>query len=215
MMMIDLRPGCLDAPTVLDVAVVMAAMLWPDHKLLPNATELRHRYMAAEVGRVGPWVLDHVPLPTPSPSEVRAAVEAIRDMPRMSDCPIAEAYRNGMIAGGILGAVVGDGATLTEAKAMIAGRFNMTPKRLDNHVWPIWRPVAHLWCAYLHVAAAAGEPPQVICEPANLGRFLAGAEAWRRRGERTKSAPTAGMVLTWGQAARLPDHVVLPSTTAA
>jgi hypothetical protein len=152
----------------------------------------------------------------PAPSEVRELAGAIRSLPRKSDLPVKDAFRNGMIAGGILRAVIANGITLTKAKADMADRFGMqSPKRIDNFIWAAYRSVAHLWSAYLDAGTPADLPSQVVCEPVNLGRFLIGAETYRRRGERTKSAPKGGTVLAWGQAVKLPNHVVLPKSMTA
>jgi hypothetical protein len=64
------------------------------------------------------------------------------------------------------------------------------PKDFENRVWPVFRPVSHLWAAYWHStdgykplpAPFEAFPPPFPCRLEDLPAFLERAEGIRRMG---------------------------------
>ncbi len=76
---LDLREDCLARPTRWDCAVIEARMLWP------HDSDRRDRYLRAVSVKVAVAAIDRVPLPKPSPTEVRELAEVMLSAPRVED----------------------------------------------------------------------------------------------------------------------------------
>ncbi len=193
---LDLRPECLDSPSQMDVAIVGATMLWPSSK----AT--REKYLTSIaidlMLRSGNY-----PQPT-SPAEFAELVDITRSTPRVSQMnrPVQKAMQDGMIAGSIVVRTIAadtkaPGQTVLGAiKATLASRFSAAEhvhsKTIENRIWKNYRCVAPYWAAYIFQQKPGSQIP---CDPANLGKFLAVAEAIRIRGEAVRTVRSREVAL--------------------
>jgi hypothetical protein len=108
------------------------------------------------------------------------------------------------------------------ADLMVSGLGGMpgaadTPRQFENHVWPTYRPVAHLWAAYLHrsMDEIDDAPP---CSVKALPEFLSLAEGFRVLGLKTKTQGQgkdgeSRTLLSPGESAVLPDSIRVPPPT--
>lgn len=172
---LDLGVDCLVSPTRVHVAVVQAAMQWPDN-------QGKRELFTLAVG-----------------AELSGFPEAMRQF----EAEVMQAFTHGMIVGAMLRNAVGyqdidpDRATMGKTKCAIASRFaadmsappasrRLSVKTIDNVIWPAFRSVAPYWAAYIHRARETGE--RIFPFRADdLVTFLAVAEAYRREGERVRS----------------------------
>ena len=103
---------------------------------------------------------------------------------------------------------------LSDIKHDIAGTFTVSVSTVDNTIWPAFRPVAHLFAAYL-VRALEGETT-FPCRLVELPLFLARAEDFRSRGEaifpprRSDPMLRPGEALTFGVPFPLPPSDLRP-----
>ena len=206
---LDLREDCLAAPTRWDLAVIEARMLWP------HDPDMRGRYLSAVSVKVAVSTIGRVPLqePTPpTPAEVREFGEAMLSAPRVEDFTKAgvRARKHGVVAGMILYEAVGRhdiGSENTEMSviksalvALLGPEQRLSQKTIDNTVWPRYRPVAHLWAAFIDRSLETNSNT-LPCRGRDLPLFLATAEAYRRRGETIRSTPKSpNTVLRPGEA---------------
>ena len=195
---LQFRPNVLDAPGALDVAIVEFLMLWPEDEAR------RSKAMEAAVIR-HLTELRGLPIPR-SAVEVSDMVRTVSAAPRLTDftADAKDAFKRGAIAGKIFFEAVGiehcssGGANLSRTKKEIAERFSktlkirMSEKTINNSVWPTYRSVSPFWAAWLYNWDTTGGFP---CNPSDLGMFLATADAFRRRGEttRTPQSPKAAI----------------------
>ena len=181
--------------------------------------------MSAIAVKVGVSNLGRVPLqePTPpTPTEVREFGEAMLSAPRVEDFTKAtkKATRDGAVAGALLLEVVGardvgrENVRLAGIKSMLAARLSswgrLSPKTIDNKIWPRYRSVAHFWAAHYLVSR---ETDSVVfpCQLRELDLFLATADACRLRGETIRSAPQSTTpFLRPGEAVMIPPAFSLP-----
>lgn len=213
---LDLREDCLARPTRWDCAVIEARMLWPDD------ANTRNRYVNAVAIKLAAGNIDRVPLPTPTPTEVRELAEAMLSAPRIEDFQdeVPDAYERGMVAGDILRRAVGyqetgrENTSLGDIKGALSDLLGpaqrLSVKTIDNTVWPRYRSVAHLWAAYVHRSKET-DSTAFPCRVRALPIFLAVAEAYRRRGEMIRlTAKSPSTVLQPGAALMVPLALALP-----
>lgn len=78
---------------------------------------------------------------------------------------------------------------------------------MNNTYWPLFRPVAHFWAAWLHLQDPAAGRNNFPCDPDYLLEFLAVAEQFRVASETTATAHS-GPIIAPGESYRLPDVVL-------
>ena len=212
---LDLREDCLVAPTRWDLAVIEARMLWP------HDPDIRGRFLSAVSVKIGVSTIGRIPLQEatpPTPAEVREFGEAMLSAPRVEDFTEAgnKAYFHGLVAGKILYEAVGrhdigsENPGLAAIKSMLTAYFDrLSQKTIDDVVWPRYRSVAHFWAAHLTVSEEIGIAV-FPCRTHDLAHFLATAEAYRRRGETTRSPQSPSPVLRPGEAVMIPPALALP-----
>jgi hypothetical protein len=189
---LNLRPDCLDLPTRLDLSMIEATMLWPDDK------SKRERERAIQTSAVAGFFEISQALPK---DELIALVSLAADA-----TPLAEVHGrarvrfiDGVRAGLYLRETVGL-ATLSKNRSMkqIAARVcrglephasSINPHTFENHVWPVYRRVAHFWAASwdLNLEQVLSGSSAFPCSLKQLATFLALAEGYRRLGERTRT----------------------------
>ncbi len=173
---LGLPADCLTAPGTAHVVIVASRMLWP------GDDDLRHRALGAA------WceqVLLSGQLPAP---RGRAELDFVRSAPKPSDFAeeIKAGYRAGIIAGQILLHAL-DGMSLTAAKQRIASNLRndrISVETINHTIWRAYRCVSPYWAAYIKAGGFdTTSAPWLPCWPADLGLFLARADAIRERGE--------------------------------
>jgi hypothetical protein len=206
---LPLRADCLAGPTRLDVAVLEAVMLWPED------VEKRQRSIETslvEFGRLHAKAMDSEGL--------RALLKEAADAPPLAELQEQSKPRfvQGVLAGMILRELLGLSLLAPERALMklvlgeladgfrIAGRLNLSDKTIKNAVWPVFRPVAHLWAASVEINLELNEGA-FPCRCDRLLAFLARAEAYRNLGERTRSKQSPVMLLSAKSTWRLPREI--------
>lgn len=205
----ELRRGCLRAPTLRDVAIVGSMMLWP------NDEEQRRRSMTAFDVDIA------LQFGQPeTPAEHREFIDLVRTVPRPEDYQeqTKRGFRNGMIAGQILGEAVARSRTsssrigITTIKRRIASKLaddQVSVSTIDNQIWKNYRCVAACWAAYLTKGDPGGNS-WLPCKPADLGAFLALSNQFRGQAERLR-LPHASILLLPGETILVPSGITLPA----
>jgi hypothetical protein len=97
------------------------------------------------------------------------------------------------------------------AKGLPSPYPSINTKTFETHLWKRHRPVAHFWAASLDLNfARAGGGYAFPCQPAELGDFLATAEAYRKLGERTRARQSRHTVLDPSETVKLPQALNVP-----
>jgi hypothetical protein len=143
--------------------------------------------------------------------ELAAGAKPLDQLREMVPIP----YQHGIMAGHILIAAIdgkdakGDRLKLGEINKMLAESF--APQRGDKSsfvhaIWKQYRPVSHLWAAYIEVSEQRPTRPVFPCELQEVIDFLWLSEDWRLKGEGTKTRPRApSTILRPGDAVRTPE----------
>lgn len=205
---ISFREACVAQPTLIDVALAGAEMLFPDD---PTARgECFDSAIATGLSNG-----DFVPGAN-SPPNLPFQVALNAWEPRRRDAMVELPMVHGAIAGGILADVVGAAQTgepismgtaiSRAARAFCYKRpkWKVTPKTINNSIWPRFRPVAHFWAAYIDKRPADSFP----CSPWNLHEFLSTAEAYRLLGESSSTFKAKSTILRRDEMTRLPDAIL-------
>jgi hypothetical protein len=215
--MLQFRPNFLDAPNVLDVAILEFAMLWPHDET--------RRAAAMEAACVHHLMeMNELPIPQ-SASETTELARMLTASPRLGDYEkeAKSAFIEGVVAGKILIEAVGlsqlapEDVNLSRTKIAVAEGFRkgqgirMSEKTIDNSVWRTYRCVSPLWAAWLYSGDSKERFP---CNPSDLGMFLATVDVFRRLGERTHTpqSPRA-TILRPGESIVVPPSISLPEVT--
>lgn len=204
--LLKLRPDSLTRPLRLDLAKVEAIMMWPD-----DDDRQRAWWTAAMLEDGRHWV-ESMPIEVLQPY-TRAALDAPR-LPKLHEGADRRFY-HGILAGQVVlstliyAQVAPEKAVLRSVIASLCqgmkGTYQVEPQTLNNSILPRYRPVVHLWAAFIF--ASEGRERPFPCGVASLPIFLATAEAIRRRAEqwRAKKSPTP--LMRPGEAMRLPPDV--------
>jgi hypothetical protein len=196
----------LEAPTRLHLLTIEAMMLWPH--------DAERREVALVAGSIEALreIKDQLP---------REELEALTDLlcvsQRVSDLR-GEAERaiiDGLRAGQFLIEVIGQVRLgLNPKMELVAdqvcaalGLFAdaVSGRSFRSHVWPKYRPVAHLWAATqsLHGDANISAFP---CDLGEIIDFLALAEGYRELGEQARTHQAPAPILIPGEAVMLPPE---------
>lgn len=172
------------APTSYDAALIAARMLWP--------ADEGTRQAMLNIATIELLLLSGNHPQPETPSERAAFFRLIRDTPGLASKSeeIKSAFRDGMIAGAILLEALNKPKPTATIKKRIARAFvgeqRVSVSTIDNRIWRDYRCVAAYWAAYLALDVQSGVIP---CRAADLPRFLALADDFRRRGEVARSNP--------------------------
>jgi len=206
---LSLDATCLTKPSKVHLAIVGAAMLWPNDETARDRTALswivhesrellRSRRLAEEaileLAERGP---DALPL---------------KDLTNSMLDPLEK----GFFAGQFLRlALVGRGADgkkpkLGDVNKFLAGRYTgraATATTAVSQIWKDYRSVAHYWAAHLDYCQATGNS-DFPCSISEFQNFLVRSEHWRERGEQEKPHKNApSTVLDPGETVRLPPEI--------
>jgi hypothetical protein len=205
---LELRRDALKHPCRFDLDVVFAEMCWPDdaamRKRLVNSAFRQHMINRPDMTIDQPRLLATMGNALP----VDHIHEASK--PRIL---------HGLLAGRVLQLAVdafSDGETpskrdCVEAAIAVARRSRdggvacLSHSTFEHEIWPVFRPVAHIWSAALK---AASEDPTATfpCNVARLMPFLEDAEAYRRLGE-TYQWASRKPILRIGETLLLPNVI--------
>ena len=213
---LDLSTSSIASPVRLDLAVIEAAMLWPD-----DATHRSDFCRAAAIQDGREWAL--------RVKDGAILAEIMQNHDRLPDLaslqPGARWHVHGIIAGKrVVDAVMS--AHHSERALRLAeiddnihkdlmqpfeerrNTFPIRPQTLKNKNGPIhrYRPVAHLWAAH-HVAVHEGREG-FPCVVDDLPRFLATAEIIRALAETTCLPNSHHKIMRPGEAVTLPVEVI-------
>jgi hypothetical protein len=218
MPILDLTPEMI-GPEQAELAVgyIESVMVWPDDE--ENRRRLKMARQAVELSDlIRSLAKQDSPPASLDIADITPITDALAASPRLSDVATArdQRYERGTIAGWILWDALldhhrGTKRGLEVIKRDISNRLLVSKhvKRLsistiNNIIWRIFRPVAHLWPAYMLRSAnlrTDGQPVSRPCGPADLLRFLALAEQLRRDGEtcrpRQSDLPILDPARTW------------------
>jgi hypothetical protein len=209
--MIDLGPECIDHPTRLDLAEIEAVMLWPNSDVESDG--------AAATSASAYFIERHELFVDPVMSRCLAEL-AFRAKP-LSDVQQSARPRfvDGLIAGQILylaferSARKSRDASMSVIYADVVAYFEparkIKTKTIENAIWKPYRPVAHLWAAFITLHGKDKSYP-FPCRAGDLPAFLGTAEAFRKWGEATKLRMSPTTVLRPGDAVTVPDNIRVP-----
>jgi hypothetical protein len=131
-------------------------------------------------------------------------------------------YLHGFIAGMILQRVVRGssenanseessmGRIIRNVSELYYPRWRLSPKTIENSVWPKFRGVSHFWAAYVTAPHSKPRSASFPCELTMLTDFLAQAEAFRRAGEDKQTWRSPRAILLPGECVALPSGLNLP-----
>jgi len=199
--MIDLTAADLETPSRLSLSRLEGIMLWPDDAAAREraaATAASQFIRDAVRDRWAPMPEGHADL-----ADVLGIIAA---GDRVADAVQRDAkarFFEGALVGYTICNLIGEpkngaATTLKESKRRaleklrgIAGR-NFDMKRVDNVIWPRFRPVGHLWAAYFGCSTEL-QDRTFPCRLADLSHFLAVSEALLQVGStwRASRAPVA------------------------
>lgn len=205
--LLKLSADALDRPHRLDLATVEAMMLWPENEAK------REQWWTAAHLEEGRNHLNELPAEL-----LRHYARHALDAPRLAELrpETLDRIKHGMLAGAIVLAATGyarhdrTGAPLGKVQEDLCAHLKgfdiqIRPQTLNNHIRPLFRPVAHLWAAHLLERIWGGTA--FPCSVSGLSAFLATAEDIRALAERTRVKKSPATVMRAGEAARLPDDV--------
>lgn len=215
---IGLDPDCAHNPVRLHLAIIEAAMLWPDNPEARTAWEraARVRFLTS--------FLEHVE----DLASLREFGMLAAHSSRIEDLnPEAqERMKHGLVAGWVLHEAIGRAELIGrevrfgEAAADITrylektlrGRFRISKKTFDNSIWPRFRSIAHFWAAYASANMGKDDRSRVFpCTLDQLVPFLSTAEAYRLKGETLRGKHAASPLLRPDETVRLPPDLPLPT----
>ncbi len=182
----------------LTLAYIESVMLWPNDPLqrklslrVANAAQIRHR-AARLIEDCGSTeiVLDV--------DHFLTILDVLGNAPALSEMQEAgkEPFKRGVVAACIFLETLrsertGRARNLQQVKAGIIKRLagkqhfeHLSQSTVENVVWRVYRPVAHLWAAYYLVSGRNGPFP---CRLREFPRFLSVSERLRLDGERFRT----------------------------
>jgi len=194
-------------------------MLWPEDEAA------RARWLDAAMTREAAEHADEM-----SETLLRGAVRLAAKTTPIDELQKAaeDRFGHGWIAGEVLRRAVGRASLSDESRInvgmiieqivqgfkpfRVAGKIHSTPtpKTIVNVIWPRYRPVAHLWAAYVSALDSGSSAPWP-CSIIGLPVFLATAEEFRKAGEITLTKQ--GPVLRNAESVRVPNNLALPEVS--
>jgi hypothetical protein len=200
---LPLEPSIISNPTRVDLSIIQSVMLWPDDETVRNeAFDSAVIEMGRELRRtveLSPEILGDL-------FDLTADTKPIGQLHEM----VIDRFRDGMMAGRILIAVIDGKEKLGGITKKLAGKF--APRRGDNSsfvntIWKRYRSVSHFWAAHIKYVETTGGQA-FPCDLNSVLCFLRLSEEWRQRGETTKTAPRApSTVLRPGECWRIPERM--------
>ena len=164
-----------------------------------------------------------------SNAQISSLVDGLAVAPRPQEIhqERSSRYLRGTAAGmilwdGLLAQNSGQDSGLTKIKVDISNLLQRTGKKrgsslsfLDNVLWKDFRPVAHLWLAYLlrQLAELSSVSTDKLCTSGDLLRFLAVAEQLRRDGELARFWKSNQPILHPAHTWKVPSSIRLPELT--
>jgi hypothetical protein len=210
---LDLRSDVLASPTRLDIAVIEAAMLWPDDP------EMQDNAIRSAFVELSYSIVDQL-----SPQQKSEVISVAREALPIRTL-MAEVKKSRFIKGVIVGSVLHgilvklsldpeNASKKSIITACIApfqetknsGYLRISEKTFDNDVWPRFKSVAHFWAAAFKAQKFDGGRA-FPCDLANLAAFLSDAEFYRLEGERARTWKAKEPILREGDAIMLPKSL--------
>jgi hypothetical protein len=211
---LKLTGNCLENMTVFDVFALQARMLWPNDAVARKRARTTSALQFSRSRRDS--------LPEGFFGDVfDQAFGAIP--PHIMQQSAREPYLHGFIAGMILQRVVHGGSENGNSEETAMGRiirnvselfyprWRLSPKTIENSVWPKFRSVSHFWAAYVTAPPSKPRSACFPCELTMLTDFLAQAEAFRRAGENKQTWRSPRAILLPGECVALPSGLNLPT----
>lgn len=212
---IPLSFNALIAPQVSDMIEVEAMMLWPKDKAA------RDRAIRSATALHVKNVLDYKSINSEEEWKSIAEllqgadpIDNIHSIVRAKDSP----FVRGVVAGQIVRMVIGNDIRAKKAEMPIGeavkalskifnGQFRLLPQTIENVVWPVFRPVAHLWAAYLERIFIDQEDPVFPCRGAGMRDLFFKAEVFRGVGERLTLHRSPTPLLRSHETTRFPAYI--------
>lgn len=210
--------------TRLTLAYIETVMLWPnDSEQRRLAFEAAHAAHTLNV--LGQAIAESAPIAL-FPDQLLPIAAGLAAAPPLKDMQSSsmEPFVRGTVAGMIFGKALidqetGDKSGLQAIKADIIRRYKGKPhfeklslSTVENLIWGVYRPVAHLWAAAITLATAA--PFAFPCSLPGLPSYLAVAENFRLKGESTRLRQSKGTLLEPGRTWTVPSGLPLPTIEA-
>jgi len=179
---LNLPADCLTSPTLVHVAEVAAMMLWPDDQ------RSRDYFFIATV-------LHSVPLVERNNHYLALALQ-ITPPPGSLELRVRLSQVHGAQAGAyfyetVAASALGLSFSMKEFRGTLADGFkgvsgsSEKDRDFEKRIWPVYRPVAHLWAAFLHRSdIGTGRP--FPCAVDDFADFIRLASGFRELGEETK-----------------------------
>ena len=212
---LDLREGCTDHPTRVDLDVIAAIMLWPhDQRARERAAQTSEVAHLQSLSSMTP-PLDATQL-TLSQQYLLAVLRKAADATPLSMLQeeMKDNFYRGVRAGLYLRQTIRLAQLSGQAPAMKQVVRDVCSTVLDgahgrainlhtfqNHIWPTYRCVSHFWAATLDFAPPGPFP----CQLRNFCRFLARAEGYKHMGRETRGRQASRAILKEGETIELPQ----------
>jgi hypothetical protein len=197
---LPLRFDVLENPTRFDLALIEAWMLWPDDENA-RSEALASAYVESEKQYVTELSGEDLKFFT--------AIASGAFPPHHIQGRAKDEILHGAIAGMVLREAVGElaighkGITLSGVFKRISLGMSITQKVFDNSLWRRFRPVAHLWAAWL-TNALDDDGRDFPCELSGLASFLQTAEDYRMMAENHRTKQSRTTILRIGEAVGIP-----------
>lgn len=214
---IPLDPHCIDNPVRLDLVALEGHMLWPadkkmrDEAMRSSAVEFYKHYSSTLPATL---LRDLV--------ELAAGSIPIREIHNNVKAPFVHGIIAGRILRHLVSAVAADKQSDQASMKWIIGslsteyypEFRLSPKTIENSLWPNYRPVAHFWAAYVDFAVSRRDPV-FPCRLDRLPEFLGAAKAFGDAGETMQTYRSPGPILRASETVQLPKSVQVPKMNLA
>jgi hypothetical protein len=187
----------ISSPTRSQLDIVSAAMLWPAAEEERDRNTASFVSLAQEIpAMISEGVID---LRESDPKVVAGVMSTMRDAPPLD--AIHELVKPRLYEGALIGAMIAEllgrpanpAHNLADAKRRavdaMRGRLgrSVDTKTVDNEQWPLFRPVAHLWGAYL-VKWPRSSADAFPCALSDFAMFLAVAGCLLDKGASFKTS---------------------------
>jgi len=195
---LDLQPDCIANPTSLDIDFVACTMLWPDN-MEARERALQTALVATLRSHASNFPQDVAPGFFELAADSKPLAQTQKDLrPNFEKGLCAGTYLRDAIA---QAEMTGKAPTMKQLinRDLLGAPINK--HTFQNHIWPVYRCVAHFWAACIDFGGRGSFP----CTRENFGDFLDVAEGYREMGCETRGRQARRPVLRNNESVRLPD----------